>query len=82
MTSPAARDTYDQFSDASTTPLWDLAIGLVTVATILGGGLGGAYAIGYLAVGRAALAWPLLATVALLVSLNLALRAVRRRFRR
>jgi len=72
-----APDAYEQFSDASTTPIWDLMIGLVTVATVLGGGLAGIYAVGYLSVGRASLAWPLLGTLALLVAVNLALRAGR-----
>ena len=55
-----AQDAYEQFSDASTTPIWDLIIGLATVATVLGGGLAGVYAVGYLGVGRTSLAWPLL----------------------
>jgi hypothetical protein len=69
-----ARDAYEQFSDASTTPLWDLSIGLSSLATVLGGGLAAIYAIGYLAVGRVALAWPLLTTLVVLVAINLALR--------
>jgi energy-converting hydrogenase Eha subunit C len=72
-----AHDAYEQFSDASTTPIWDLMIGLATVATVLGGGLAGVYAVGYLSVGRASLAWPPLGTLAVLVALNLALRAGR-----
>jgi hypothetical protein len=75
-------DSYEQFSDASTTPLWDLAIGLVTLATVLGGGLAGIYAVGYLAVGRASLAWPLIATFVVLVASNLAMRHGRRIARR
>ncbi|WP_028067630.1 hypothetical protein [Solirubrobacter soli] len=69
-----AQDAYEQFSDASTTPLWDLSIGLSSLVTVLGGGLAAIYAIGYLAVGRAALAWPLLTTLIVLVAVNLALR--------
>ena len=72
------RDTYDQFSDASTTPFWDLAILLTTLAGIAGGGLALVYAIGYLAVGRTSLAWPMLATAAVLLVANLALRYGRR----
>ena len=42
-----AEDAYEQFADASTTPLWDLAIGLVSLVTVLGGGLAAIWAIGY-----------------------------------
>ena len=77
-----ARDAYEQFSDASTTPLWDLSIGLCSLATVLGGGLAAIYAIGYLMVGRASLAWPLLATIAVLIAVNLALRHGRKVARR
>jgi hypothetical protein len=77
-----AQDAYEQFSDASTTPFWDLAIGLATIATVLGGGLAGIYGVGYLSVGRMSLAWPLLCTLALLVVVNLALRAGRSGARR
>jgi len=73
-----ARDGYEQFSDASTTPIWDLIVGLASLTAILGGGLAGIYALGYLSVGRASLAWPLLGTVAVLIVVNLALRAGRR----
>jgi energy-converting hydrogenase Eha subunit C len=78
----SSTDAYEQFSDASTTPLWDLAIGLATLATVLGGGLAAIYAVGYLAVGRAALAWPLIATFVVLVAADLALRHGRRIARR
>ena len=77
-----ARDAYEQFSDASTTPLWDLSIGLSSLTTVLGGGLAAIYAIGYFSVGRASLAWPMLATLAVLVAINLALRHGRRVGRR
>jgi hypothetical protein len=78
----SSTDAYEQFSDASTTPLWDLAIGLASLATVLGGGLAGIYAVGYLAVGRESLAWPLLATCVVLVAVNLAMRHGRRVARR
>jgi hypothetical protein len=78
----SAQDAYEQFSDASTTPIWDLIIGLATVTAILGGGLAGVYAVGYLSVGRASLAWPLLGTLAVLVAANLALRVGRTAARR
>ena len=71
------QEAYDQFGDVSTTPIWDLMIGLSTVATVLGGGLAGVWAVGYLSVGRASLAWPLLGTLAVLVAVNVALRAAR-----
>ena len=62
---------------------WTLVgIGLATLATVLGGGLAGVYAVGYLSVGRASLAWPLLGTLAVLVAVNLALRAGRTAARR
>jgi membrane protein implicated in regulation of membrane protease activity len=76
--SSGPRDTYDQFSDASTTPFWDIAILLTSLAAIAGGGLALVYGIGYLSVGRTSLAWPMLATAAVLISANLALRHGRR----
>ena len=72
------QEAYEQFSDVSTTPFWDVMIGLSTLATGLGGGLAGVWAVGYLSVGRESLAWPLLGTLAVLVAVNLALRAGRR----
>ncbi len=77
-----ARDSYEQFADASTTPLWDLAVGLVSLVTVLGGGMAAVWAIGYLSVGRVAVAAPLLATLALLVAVDVALRHGRRIARR
>jgi energy-converting hydrogenase Eha subunit C len=77
-----ARDSYEQFSDASTTPLWDLFIGLSSLAGVLGGGLAAVFAVGYLSVGRVAVAMPLLATLTVLVAVNLALRHARRIARR
>jgi hypothetical protein len=77
-----SRDAYEQFSDASTTPLWDLAVGLASLVTVLGGGLAAVWAIGYLAVGRVELAVPLLATLAVLAGVDLALRHGRRIARR
>jgi hypothetical protein len=77
-----AEDAYEQFSDASTTPLWDLAIGLVSLVTVLGGGLAAIWAIGYLSVGRVSTALPLLATLAVIVGVDQALRHGRRVARR
>jgi len=77
-----AEDAYEQFSDASTTPLWDLAIGLVSLVTVLGGGLAAIWAIGYLSVGRVSVALPLLATLAVIVALDQLLRYGRRVARR
>jgi energy-converting hydrogenase Eha subunit C len=77
-----ARDSYEQFSDASTTPIWDLAVGLVSLVTVLGGGLAAVWAIGYLAVGRVAVALPLIGTLAVLVAIDLGLRYGRRVARR
>ena len=70
-------DQYEQFADLSETPIMDVIVGLATICLLLGGGLAGIYAIGYLAVGRAALAWPLLGTLAALLALNLGARVVR-----
>lgn len=56
----------------STTPTWDLIIGVATVALVLGGGLAGVYAVGDFSLGRASLAWLLLGTLAALVAVNLA----------
>ena len=75
-------DAYEQFSDASTTPLWDLAIGLASLVTVLGGGLAGIWAIGYLSVGRVSVALPLLATLAVIVAVDQLLRYGRRVARR
>jgi hypothetical protein len=77
-----ARDSYEQFSDASTTPLWDLTIGLASLVTVLGGGLAAVWAIGYLSVGRVAVAVPLIVTLAVLVAVDAALRHGRRVARR
>jgi hypothetical protein len=71
------QDTYDQFSDVSTTPIWDVIVGLFTVALVLGGGLAAIYAAGYFMTGRPSLAWPSVGTVAVLVVVNIALRAAR-----
>ena len=75
-------DPYDNWKDASTTPFWDLAVGLLLVVTILGGGLALLFGVGYLTVGRGRLAWPLLTTLWVLVVLNVALRVGRARARR
>ncbi len=75
-------DPYEQWSDSSTTPFWDLAVGLTTLVTGLGGGLGAIFAFGYFATGRDALAWPLALTVGVLVAVNVALRLGRRSARR
>jgi hypothetical protein len=75
-------DGYEQFKDASMTPLWDLAIGLASLVTVLGGGLAGIWAVGYLSVGRVSVALPLLATLAVIVAVDLALRYGRRIARR
>ena len=37
-------DPHDPWSEASTTPFWDLAVGLCTLAVVLGGGLAAIYA--------------------------------------
>jgi hypothetical protein len=79
---PVTQDQYDQYNDLSTTPYWDILVGLLSLAGILGGGLGGIYAIGYFATGNAAAAWPLTGTVVALVTVNLAARWMRAAMRR
>ncbi len=76
------QDSYEQFKDASDTPIWDLFIGLSLLATIAGGGLGGIYAIGYFMTGNASAAWPLVGTVCALVAIDVTLRLGRARSRR
>ena len=71
------QDYYDNFSDVSTTPIWDVIVGLFTVAGVLGGGLAAIYAVGYFMTDRASLAWPSVGTVAVLVAINIALRVAR-----
>jgi hypothetical protein len=72
-----SRDSYDQFADASTTPIWDLVVGLVTLATVLGGGLAAIYAAGYFMTGQASEAWPYVGTLSVLLAVNIALRCAR-----
>jgi hypothetical protein len=72
-----SRDFYDQFADASTTPIWDLFIGLVTVATVLGGGLAAIYAVGYFMTDQGSEAWPYVGTLSVLLGVNIALRGAR-----
>jgi hypothetical protein len=67
-------DTHDSWSDASTTPFWDLAVGLWTLAAGLGGGLAAIYAIGYFLTGQATLAWPLVGTASVMLVIDVALR--------
>jgi hypothetical protein len=79
---PISQDQYDQYSELSTTPYWDVVIGLLTLAGIAGGGLGGIYALGYFSAGHASAAWPLTATVVVLLILNVAARYLRAVMRR
>ena len=74
-------DPYEQYKDMSSTPYWDVIVGLLTICGLLGGGLGGLYAIGYFAVGKADQAWPLTATVVVLVAANVAARVARAKAR-
>ena len=82
MMTSRPQDPYEQFSDVSTTPIWDVVVGIFTVALLLGGGLAAIYAAGYFMTGRASLAWPSVGTVAVLVAVNLALRVARATARR
>jgi hypothetical protein len=74
---PGSQDPYDRFEDVSTTPICDVVVGLILVATILGGGLAAIYAIGYFMTGQASIGWPLVGTIAVLLAANVAVRAVR-----
>jgi hypothetical protein len=77
----AVPDQYEQFKDASSTPYWDVIVGLVSICGILGGGLGGIYAIGYFSVHKSSQAWPLTITVLVLVAANVAVRVGRAKAR-
>jgi hypothetical protein len=76
------QDYYEQFGDVSTTPIWDVVIGLFTVAAVLGGGLAAIYAAGFFATDQAAEAWPYVGTLSVLLAVNIALRAARSGVRR
>jgi hypothetical protein len=82
MMTSGPHDPYEQFSDVSTTPIWDVVVGLFTVAGVLGGGLGAIYAAGYFMTDQASLAWPSVVTVAVIVAVNVALRLARSSARR
>jgi hypothetical protein len=68
------RDPHDPWSEASTTPFWDLAVVLCTLAGGLGGGLAAVFAAGYFLTGQPSLAWPLVGTATVLLVVNVALR--------
>ena len=76
------RDQPDPYADASTTPLWDLAVGMSLLVLVIGGGLAAVYAIGYLATGQPELAWPLLETFVVLLVAHVAFRRGRMAARR
>jgi hypothetical protein len=69
---PDSRDSYDQFADASSTPIWDLLVGLATLATVVGGGLAAIYAAGYFMTDQASEAWPYVGTLSVLVAVTIA----------
>lgn len=77
-----AQDPYERFQDASTTPLLDLIVLVISMVSVTGGSLAILLAVGYLAqpAGRSR-AWPFLAILAVLAVANVAARAVRARFR-
>jgi hypothetical protein len=79
---PDSRDSYDQFADASSTPIWDLIVGLAALAIVVGGGLAAIYAAGYFMTGQASEAWPYVGTLSVLVAVNIALRCARLAARR
>ena len=79
---PKSSNPYEQFDDVSTTPICDVFVGLVLVATILAGGLAAIYALGYFLTDNDESAWPLVGTIAALIAANLAIRAVRTVLRR
>jgi hypothetical protein len=67
------QEVHDPFADSSTTPFWDLAIMLWTLATLLGGGLAAVYALGYFLNDHASSAWPLMGTLTVLIVVEAAL---------
>jgi hypothetical protein len=71
------QEAHDPFADSSTTPFWDLAIMLWTLALLLGGGLAAIYAVGFFFNGRSSSAWPLVATLTVLIVVEAALLAGR-----
>ena len=75
-------EVHDPFADASTTPLWDLALMLWTLATLLGGGLAALFATGYFLNDRSSEAWPLAGTFTVLIVVEAALIAGRALARR
>ena len=75
-------DPHDPWSETSTTPFWDLAVVLCTLAGGLGGGLAAIYAVGYFMTDQPSLAWPLVGTVTVVLAVNVALRYGRRVARR
>jgi hypothetical protein len=74
MNATVKREQHDAFSDVSTTPFWDLAVLLWTLAVGLGGGLAGIYALGYFLTGQPSLAWPMVCTAGGLLVVDVALR--------
>ncbi len=75
-----AQDPYERFRDASRTPVLDLLIGVVLMASVAGGSLAVLLALGYAtASGGHSRAWPFLALVGVLITVNLLLRFIRAR---
>lgn len=77
-----AQDPYERFKDASTTPVLDLLIGVVLMASVAGGSLAISLALGYAtsSEGRSR-ARPFLAIAGALIIANLLLRFIRARCR-
>ncbi len=77
-----AQDPYERFKDASTTPVLDLLIGIVLMASVAGGSLALLLALGYATASQGqSRAWAFLALVGALIIANLLRRFIRARCR-
>ncbi len=77
-----AQDPYERFKDASTTPVLDLLIGIVLMASVAGGSLAVLLALGYATASEGqSRAWPFLVLVGVLIFANILLRFIRARRR-
>jgi hypothetical protein len=80
--SHSPQDPYQRFGDASATPVADLAVGVVMIASVMGGVLAALLAVGYLASGSPDRAWPFLGVIVGLVVANVLVRRARASARR
>ncbi|MDX6725436.1 MAG: hypothetical protein QOK49_241 [Baekduia sp.] len=80
--SHSPQDPYQRFSDASATPFADLAVGVMTIASVMGGVLAALLAVGYLASGSPDRGWPFLGVLLGLAVANVVVRRARASARR